>query len=200
MNRAKTIVNWIFIAIMILLIPFASFMVIASILGWQFNPVMSGSMDPVLKTGDVVATRPADAGDIEVGDIITYRSPQLGKVVVHRVIEKQEGDQVSFITKGDANENADPYPVPAENILNKVGFHIPYLGYMSRFVTSGSGITLLFVMPVLLILCKEIGGILKGLPKTRRSREPVAVPSLPARAQWATGLSTEDWVDGRATI
>lgn len=195
MHRTKTLINWAATALMVPLVLLAAFMMITIILGWQFNTVMSGSMDPALKVGDVVAAQQVDPTDIEVGDIITYRSPQLGKVVVHRVVEKHEGNQLHFRTKGDANDSPDPYLVPAENVLSKVGFHIPCLGYVSQFITSGSGMMLLFVLPGLLIVSKQTENIQKRFLKVRKSRvEPVAVRSFTVGQQWTTGLRTEDWL------
>ena len=65
MNRAKTLINWASSALMVTLILFAAFMLISSILGWKFNPVMSGSMDPVLKVGGVVAAQQVDPATVE---------------------------------------------------------------------------------------------------------------------------------------
>jgi len=202
MKRVKTLINWAFSILMASLILFAVSMLIFTILGWKFNPVVSGSMDPLIKTGDVVATQQVDPANVKVGDIITYYSPQIGKVVVHRVIEKQEGEQLNFVTKGDANESADPYLVPSENVLSKVGFHIPCLGYVSQFATSGSGIVLLFVLPGLLIVGKQFENIQWRFSKARKHREePVAVRVFSAGQRWTTGLrSTEDWLNDQVAI
>ena len=43
------------------------------LLGWQGVVVLSGSMEPTLQTGGVAFVQPADASEIQVGDILTHR-------------------------------------------------------------------------------------------------------------------------------
>lgn len=67
----------------------------------------SGSMLPVLgDTANGIRIKPESAGQINIGDIITFDNG--GKLIVHRVIEKgtdSEGDW--FVTKGDNNPETD---------------------------------------------------------------------------------------------
>ena len=75
--------------------------------------VKSGSMEPAIKTGALVAVRPA-AG-YEAGDIITFRTSDNKKIdsTTHRVVEKQAEDgEISYITKGDANKAPDIRKIP----------------------------------------------------------------------------------------
>jgi signal peptidase I len=55
--------------------------------------------------------------ELKVGDIVTYRHPQLGLPVVHRIVLK-DGDK--FWAKGDANERMDNEYVTRENYLRRV--------------------------------------------------------------------------------
>ena len=51
---------------------------------------------------------------------------------MHRVIEIQEvGDAKFFITKGDANRNPDSDPVIPENVVGKLVFTIPKIGWVA---------------------------------------------------------------------
>jgi len=200
MTKMRTLTNWGANGLVALLVLLAAFFVISSVLlGWRFNPVMSGSMDPTFKAGDIVASHPVDPKTIEVGDIITYRSPELGKVVVHRVTEKHEGSQLYFQTKGDANGHADPSPVPSENVVGKVTLDIPFLGYVQQFATSASGKLLLFSIPGLFIMGKGIKNIHIEISRLRNRREAtVPVNACTATQGWATGLGTEDWLTSQA--
>ena len=84
-----------------------------------------------------MVVRPAEAEEIAVGDIITYREPGEGaKLTTHRVVEVEDENGLQFITKGDANEVVDQGPVPAENLVGKVVFAIPYAGYVADFAQS----------------------------------------------------------------
>lgn len=100
--------------------------------------VKSGSMEPVLHVGDVIVIEPARFEDIRVGDVIVFRNPWYGNLVVHRVVHiTEEG----VYTRGDANAGIDPWsPVPYENIVGKwTGLKIPYwlgIGHLSLFLSG----------------------------------------------------------------
>jgi len=91
--------------------------------------VISGSMRPTLDVGDVIIVAKVPADTIEPGDIIQFREAE-GITTVHRVVEFQEieGNMV-FITQGDANRAPDPDPVLAANVVGKVIFNIPKVGW-----------------------------------------------------------------------
>jgi len=170
MNGTKTLTEWTINTILIILVLFAAFVLVTTtLLGWKLNPVMSGSMDPVLKAGGVIASRAVDPETIEVGDIITHKSPDIGVVLVHRVIEKEDDDELLFRTKGDANENPDPYLVPAENVVGKVSFYIPFLGRVHQIVDSGGGLLLMVTVPGLIIMTKGIQNIRAEIPRLRNT-------------------------------
>ena len=104
--------------------------------------VLSGSMEPVLKTGSVVFTDMSRTLPAE-GDIITYR---LGEsYVTHRVV-RREGRY--FITRGDANDEEDLSPVSREQIVGRVLFSIPFLGYAAVFIRQKAVFSLLFLLLV----------------------------------------------------
>lgn len=100
--------------------------------------VKSESMEPVLNVGDVILIEPARPEDIRVGDVVVFRNPWYGNLVVHRVVHKTED---GIYTKGDANSGLDPWsPVPYENIVGRwTGIKIPYwlgIGYLSLFLSG----------------------------------------------------------------
>ena len=49
-------------------------------------------------------------------------------------VVKKEKD--IFITKGDANKTEDPVPAEASQIIGRVVFHLPYLGYVIHFLKA----------------------------------------------------------------
>ena len=88
--------------------------------------VLSGSMEPEIPTGGVIfVDTNAPPDQIHVGDVITYYIK--GTTVTHRVVAETAS---SVTTKGDANEQADLSPVSRNQILGRVLFHIPCLGYI----------------------------------------------------------------------
>ena len=79
-------------------------------------PVIGGSMSPIMKSGDSIFAKPAQA--LTVGDIVLYK--RAGGMVAHRLIgiSLEAGGRV-FLTKGDAFAGED-YPVPERDIVGKV--------------------------------------------------------------------------------
>ena len=78
----------------------------------------TNSMDPIIDKGaNAIEIVPSSPDQIDVGDIISYRSEYSSGIIIHRVIEKgsdNEGD--FFILKGDNNDRADPGKVRFDQI------------------------------------------------------------------------------------
>lgn len=125
-------------------------------LGWRIDNVLSGSMSPAITVGSAVVTQPVDVRTIDVGDVITYRSPRNGEVTTHRVVEIKSEIPRTFITKGDANEDVDPYTVPATNVEGKIVFDVPLLGYVADFIKTPMGFILVLGVPGGLIILLEL--------------------------------------------
>lgn len=87
--------------------------------------VTSGiSMEPRFHTGDLAVVRAQ--GSYAVGEIVAYRSPTLGEVILHRL---HSGDAVhGFRTKGDNNSWLDPDTVRPDEILGTLWLHVPRVG------------------------------------------------------------------------
>ena len=86
--------------------------------GSSFCTVMpTGSMKPFFDEKAVLLMEAAPFEALKVGDIVTYRHPQLGLPVVHRLVIK-EGDR--FWAKGDANDRMDNVYVTKENYIRRV--------------------------------------------------------------------------------
>ena len=150
-------------ALLILLMVAAVLTFLAPRFGWGVDTVLSGSMEPELKVGGVVVTRPVEPEEIKVGDILTFYSPLGEQLTSHRVIEIKEGSQLHFQTKGDANEAPDPFVVPAQNVVGKICFHIPYFGYFSQAVKTRLGFLLALGIPALIIIVMELRNIWQAM-------------------------------------
>ncbi len=92
--------------------------------------IVSGSMVPEINIGDVIIVKEAEGEQMEVGDVILY---QLADVkVAHRIIEKMENNgQITFVTKGDANEAADAEAVYPQQVLGEIVYVVPKAGWVS---------------------------------------------------------------------
>ena len=162
---------------------FAALVVIAGLLAvsslpvpgnYRLYTVLSGSMSPAIRTGSLVAVRPAPA--YKKGDIITFVSLDNPKeTVTHRVFAlKTAGGSTAYITKGDANSTADPAAVSPKAILGKTVLSVPLLGYPLGFAKTQLGFIVLIVIPAVLIIYNELLTVKKEtvrLLKKRRKRK-----------------------------
>jgi len=129
----------------------------------QFKTVLSGSMSPAINAGDVILISKTNPREIKEGDIITFREGNT--FITHRVIEIINN---SFRTKGDANEDPDMKIIKTEQVVGKVIFVIPFLGYLGYFVRTLPGFLLFILIPGILIIYSEIKKIklvIKAKPK-----------------------------------
>lgn len=81
------------------------------------------SMEPGIEAGDVAVVRPA--GDYRVGDVIAYRNPDLGQVVLHRIVDRVDG---RLVTQGDNNGWIDSHHPTEDQVLGRLSAHLPMLG------------------------------------------------------------------------
>jgi signal peptidase I len=120
--------------------------------------VMSGSMEPTIGTGDVVVARQTAPMDVRVGDIVTFRDPfNHDRLITHRVREMHvRGDDVVFVTRGDANTGEEHWAVPKTGTIGRVAYHVPRLGYFMVWIHSTFGLLMLIVLPTLLLGVSEL--------------------------------------------
>lgn len=125
--------------------------------GYQVKSVLSGSMEPSIKTGSIITIKPfSDTTSFQEGDVITFREAE-DRLITHRIIEVVKNEltgQVSYRTQGDNNDAPDLNAVLSANVIGKyTGFTIPYAGYAASFAGSKTGnVTLLIIPGILLVL------------------------------------------------
>lgn len=136
--------------------------------------VLTGSMAPAIPTGSVVFVVPSDTY-IE-GDIITFsrEASSLETPITHRVMRVFEADgEVGYVTQGDANELEDIAPVRHSEVLGKVAWHVPYLGYLLNAAKTPIGFAVLIIIPALLVIGDEIRKIWKNVRARKETTETV---------------------------
>lgn len=115
---------------------------ICQIAGLKPVVVMSGSMEPAIRTGSLAFI---DTGEREIfeGDVISFTAG--GLLVTHRVIGITEQ---GYRTKGDNNDDPDAGIVKASSVQGKILFSIPRLGRFLKTIVlpSGIGFTLLYIL------------------------------------------------------
>lgn len=163
-NSKKDALSWL--VIIIVLTPFLIYGVPQIVGASDALVVRSGSMEPAIPTGSVIAIYPAEPSELEEGDIITFEHgftrDDGTEYTTHRIIEvTQQNGERRFKTKGDANDSPDPGTVSGDEIAGVHGFTIPYLGYIIAELDSPWAFIALVAIPAALIILNELWVIMK---------------------------------------
>ena len=168
------ILIWLFIAFSVVITIFAFSAQsnsdgVPTIAGKVISPVLSPSMEPTIKKGDIIISRKLgdNAGNDEkttlaVGDIISFKADLNGdntpEINTHRIIERiEENGRVSYRTKGDNNEYQDNYTVASTEVISKYeGTRIALLGNVIEFLMQPTGFFICIVIPLILFFLFEI--------------------------------------------
>jgi len=144
--------------------------------------VQSGSMQPAIKMGSVVVAKPAD--EYKIGDVITFGLATKNKSsFTHRIYDiKVVAGEPRYITKGDANKTSDKREIRSGEIIGKVLFDIPYLGYAVKAARKPFGFLLIIVVPAVIIIYDELRKIFKEIRKTKnKTHQQTIRPELGPR-------------------
>lgn len=93
----------------------------------SYEIVTGTSMEPHLRTGDLVITQ--TAATYAIGEVVVYRVPSglpgAGSIIVHRIVaEVADG----FSVQGDNKTAPDPWVVKASDIVGRSAVEIPGVG------------------------------------------------------------------------
>lgn len=148
-KKIWNLITTLLVAVVVLL---AVLLVGVRVVGLTPFTVLSGSMEPAYPVGSLIYVKKVPAQEVEVGDPITFVMNEDLLVATHRVVAIDAEGQY-FNTKGDANNAADGSPVHFNNLIGKPLFCIPYLGFLSSFLTNPPGMYVGWsVIGVLLLL------------------------------------------------
>lgn len=141
-------------------------------LGMRPLVVVSGSMDPTLRVGDVTVVARIAPREARVGEVVTFRAPETGRITTHRLraVRRTPGGRYAFTTKGDANNAVERWTLPADGELSRAVYRIPAIGRALLAIRTPIGWTLLVGLPLLVLGVQEIARIWRP-----RSEKPDAI-------------------------
>jgi signal peptidase len=107
---------------------------------YKYLTVLSGSMVPQLKVGDLVIDENVKVADVRAGEVITFRDPEGGhRLITHRVRSvTPSGDVMEVVTKGDNNNAVESWRMPAKGSVGRVVARVPKVG---RLIGAANGRT-----------------------------------------------------------
>lgn len=147
------VLAWVVITAMVVML--AACVVIPRIGGATPYTILTGSMRPALPPGTLVVVKPVKAEDINIGDVITFQIKSGDPTVAtHRVIgiQAEQDGTPKFLTKGDANNAAEPKAVMAAQLKGKMWYEVPYLGRVNVLIDNAQrhAITVLIISGLLI--------------------------------------------------
>ena len=155
MKALKTLWNVITTVLVSLVVVLAILLVGVRVVGLTPYVVLSGSMEPTYHTGSLIYVKKTDPFTIEAGTPITFMMDE-DTIATHRVVQvvpdETDSTVVRFQTKGDANDAVDGSLVHYKNVIGTPIFSIPYLGYVSNYITSPPGMYIGFTVLCVIIL------------------------------------------------
>jgi signal peptidase I len=159
---AAVAVAWIFLAPQALGGPLA------------YVTVTGSSMEPGLSSGDLAVVRRADG--YGPGDAVAYRSDELRRVVLHRIVRAQAG---RYVLKGDANDWVDSSRASESEVLGTLWIRIPWAGSALEWLRAPRNAALLGGLLALLTVAGGFGVGRRRRRDRRAASAGVRVPTIP---------------------
>lgn len=128
--------------------------------------VVTDSMAPTLNRGDVVFVKQAEFETLKEGDIVTVCFADGSGFFTHKIVSIDHFAG-AIRTKGDANESEDPQASMSEQIMGRMWYSVPYLGYFSIAVNEMNIITISVILAVVLIIITDASVLVSKFSKKR---------------------------------
>ena len=146
-----------------------------SFLDYRMFTVVTGSMEPKYKIGDVLIAKEKDPSEIKIGDAISYLATKgeiKNNVVTHEVVNitKDENGKYLFHSKGLSNLVEDPV-VHEEQLYGVVVHKAKLLSFIRKIISTDIGMLLFIIIPILYIIVSEMVATL--IEKEEKRREKV---------------------------
>ena len=139
--------------------------------------VLTGSMLPEIDPKDVVVTKKIEGKDLKAGDIITFipSDSRISNIIVtHRILNKYYDattGKYTYQTKGDANNTPDFTLAEDANVIGKVIFRIPKIGYIQELLATRGGLIIVVLIPALIVLSYDIMRIGRNIAKNNKKKK-----------------------------
>ncbi|WP_211977826.1 signal peptidase I [Brevibacterium sp. W7.2] len=136
--------------------------------------VLTGSMEPTYEPGDIVVSVPQD--QYRIGDPVTFQPRSNDPMLItHRVVAVTDSaDGRTYVTRGDANGDDDE-PIVEAQVMGKVLYSIPKLGYVQQAVGGNKGLLVAGIGFVLIAYAAY--ALVSGAFERRREKKSEAMMS-----------------------
>ena len=140
--------------------------------GYSFFKVVTGSMEPNLRVGELIITDDIPIEKLQLGDIVSFRSQSAdmyGNIITHRVVDmgKNSEGEIILLTKGNNNLSTDSSYVYKSNYVGKVVWSSgnSIISSLITFATGSYGFLACVVLPSILIFAIVLSSSVKNIKK-----------------------------------
>lgn len=185
-NKLLNIIGNIIYAIALLVIILILILVIiqrvsnnnAALGGIRIYSVITGSMIPRYEIGDILISKDINPEEIKIGDDITYKSKNNGKLITHSVVDIREEDGTyKFITRGIANTTDDP-EISEEQIYGKVVYKTVLLSFINKIIRNVYAFYFLIIVPMAIIIARAIANSIIRREEEEEQAESISEKDL----------------------
>jgi signal peptidase len=148
--KVRNVLFNILAIITVIAVAFVLFNIFSGAKGYS---VTSNSMADTLNKGDVVFSRSIDFDELKEDDIVTVRVADGSGYFTHR-IAAIDYDKRTITTKGDGNISKDPMDSNENQIVGKLWYSLPLLGYISiafSKITTAKALIIFAIIAITLI-------------------------------------------------
>jgi signal peptidase len=147
----------------------------------SFMTVLTPSMQREIPQGSLILVKKSDPGELKVGDVITFMKDAQTSWT-HTIINIYDNynntGKRGFQTKGVNNPSPDQAIVYEDNVVGRLVFHIPFLGWIFTYI--GGNIYIVFLIFGILMICSFVlRGVISLSPEV--SEEDDEEPEPPKR-------------------
>ena len=126
-----------------------------SVFGYRMYVIVSPSMEPEIKVGDMIIAEEYEGQALSVGDVVTYlgrEGEMADKVITHKIVAI-DGEKI--ITRGVANSVADP-AITRDDVLAVMSYKTVVLSTVYRVISTDAGFIVLILLPLIVMIISEI--------------------------------------------
>lgn len=135
---------------------------ISRMFGHPILTVLSGSMTPTFRPGDLVVDdpiTPAQSQRLTPGDVITFHvTGSSEELITHRIVavRTDPDGRVAYQTKGDANNVVDEEVVAPSQVVATYSHRVPLGGYILRAVRTKAVFFAVVLLPFLYVAASAL--------------------------------------------
>ena len=122
---------------------------------YSIYTVVTESMLPKYKVGDMLLAKKVDTNTLKVGDDIVYLGKEStfdGKIVTHQIIEIDESTGIKKIHTKGLNNIAEDRIITEDQIYGKVITKLTILSFLSKIISNQYGLYFIIIVPAVILI------------------------------------------------